>query len=381
MNIRRLFIIALAVCMSTACSSSRKAATGMAYADGGCKESVSDDGRLIRRTLPLRDFNEIECYWITTLKYRQSSEYSVALTTTAKGHELANVYVDGSKLCLKWKGRVELEKGMVILEVSCPNPRLIECFGETVAELSDIDTGDFILTAGSMSSVSTGRIKGTDVKIDKHGTANLSMGAVHASGNLTIKAGGMGKLTAADVSGSNVSMNKYGTADLCVGPVRASGDLRIEAGGMGIISTADINCQSIKIDKSGTANIDSGNITSSGTFDISCGGMGTLVMGDTEAPAIRLTATGTAQIRSGKMSGTTLSINQGGMGNSILTYKGDRADISSSGARSMNIGVDCNKLNVVHTGMSAITITGTADDVKIEGSGAAAVNCSGLNRY
>ena len=47
----------------------------------------------------------------------------------------------------------------------------------------------------------------------------------------------------------------------------------------------------------------------------------------------------------------------------------------------MNIGVDCNKLNVVHTGMSAITITGTADDVKIEGSGAAAVNCSGLNRY
>ena len=125
----------------------------------------------------------------------------------------------------------------------------------------------------------------------------------------------------------------------------------------------------------------SGKIVSRSTFGISCTGTGVLSITDMEALDVKMTISGAAGVKVGRIMGTTLKINQSGVGKSEITFNGRQVDISSSGARKMKIGVECDKLHVIHCGVSAMTITGTADDVKIEGSGAASVNCGGLNRF
>lgn len=434
MDIRRFFIVAFAVCASAACSSSNKSVSERDYAGAGRAEifseagkALSDNTKMIKRTLPLRDFKEIECGYVVTFNYTQSSDYSVTLTTTEQGHDLLEVYVDGGTLYVRGKAaKGKVERGRktpeIILDVCSPNPRRIECTGVVKAKLSDIDTDDFTLAAGGVSNVNVGRIKGRAVKIykggaanlhgdavrssagldikaggtgnlevadvschgaciDKGGAANLQAGAVRSSAGLDIKAGGTGNLKVADVYCNSANMDKSGAANLKTGAVSVSGSLDIKSSGTGNIVSGDINCQSIKIDKNGAAGVMSGKIVSRSTFGISCTGTGVLSITDMEALDVQMTIGGAACVKVGRIMGTTLKINQSGVGKSEITFNGRQVDISSSGARKMKIGVECDKLHVIHCGVSAMTITGTADDVKIEGSGAASVNCGGLNRF
>lgn len=393
MDIRRFFIVAFAVCASAACSSSNKSVSERDYAGAGRAEifseagkALSDNTKMIKRTLPLRDFKEIECGYVVTFNYTQSSDYSVTLTTTEQGHDLLEVYVDGGTLYVRGKaakGKVERGRNTpeIILDVCSPNPRRIECTGVVKAKLSDIDTDDFTLAAGGVSNVNVGRIKGRAVKIYKGGAANLHGDAVRSSAGLDIKAGGTGNLEVADVYCNSANMDKSGAANLKTGAVSVSGSLDIKSSGTGNIVSGDINCQSIKIDKNGAAGVMSGKIVSRSTFGISCTGTGVLSITDMEALDVQMTIGGAAEVKVGRIMGTTLKINQSGVGKSEITFNGRQVDISSSGARKMKIGVECDKLHVIHCGVSAMTITGTADDVKIEGSGAASVNCGGLNRF
>lgn len=393
MDIRRFFIVAFAVCASAACSSSNKSVSERDYAGAGRAEILSEAGKalldntkMIKRTLPLRDFKEIECGYVVTFNYTQSSDYSVTLTTTEQGHDLLEVYVDGGTLYVRGKaakGKVERGRNTpeIILDVCSPNPRRIECTGVVKAKLSDIDTDDFTLAAEGMSNMNVGRIKGHSVKIDKGGAANLYGSTVCSSRELTIICSGMGTLSVGDIFCHSACLDKGGGADLQTGAVKASADFSIKAGGMGKAVSTNVSCQNMKIDKGGAADVKVADIVSRGKFDISCSGTSSLSVGDVEALDVRMNIGGAAEVKVGKTRSTTLNISQSGMGKSVMTFKGRQVDISSGGARSLTIGVDCDKLHVVHSGMSAMTITGTADDVKIEGSGVTSVNCGGLNNY
>lgn len=434
MDIRRFFIVAFAVCASAACSSSNKSVSERNYAGAGRAEifseagkALSDNTKMIKRTLPLRDFKEIECGYVVTFNYTQSSDYSVTLTTTEQGHDLLEVYVDGGTLYVRGKaakGKVERGRNTpeIILDVCSPNPRRIECTGVVKAKLSDIDTDDFTLAVEGMSNMNVGRIKGRSVKIDKGGAANLygstvcssreltiicsgmgtlsvgdischsacldkggganlQIGNVKAAADLNMKAGGMGTLSVGDISCHSACLDKGGGADLQTGAVKASADFSIKAGGTGKAVSTNVSCQNMKIDKGGAADVKVADIVSRGKFDISCSGTSSLSVGDVEALDVRMNIGGAAEVKVGKTRSTTLNISQSGIGKSVMTFKGRQVDISSGGARSLTIGVDCDKLHVVHSGMSAMTITGTADDVKIEGSGVTSVNCGGLNNY
>ena len=175
MNIRRLFFMAIAVCLSTACNSSHKVAADEAESHFDGAELSYDDTKMIRKTLPLRDFKEIECSGIVRLRYRQSPNYSVAVRTTAQIHKKADISVVGGRLRVRFNGNLRMENGQYILvDISAPAQRSITISGMVNAELSDISTNDFTLTAGGMSTVSVGNIKGSDITLDKGGSAKLS---------------------------------------------------------------------------------------------------------------------------------------------------------------------------------------------------------------
>ena len=70
-------------------------------------------------------------------------------------------------------------------------------------------------------------------------------------------------------------------------------------------------------------------------------------------------------------------------GNSTLEadYKGGKATVRNCGDSKLSLRVDCETLNANNSGLSEMTFSGTADNVRIDGAGRSKVNVSQLNNF
>ena len=77
----------------------------------------------------------------------------------------------------------------------------------------------------------------------------------------------------------------------------------------------------------------------------------------------------------------TLELGNNGLCTLEAVYKGGKATITNRGNSKLSLDVDCTTLNAANSGLSEMTFSGTADNVRIDGAGRSKVNVSQLNNF
>lgn len=77
----------------------------------------------------------------------------------------------------------------------------------------------------------------------------------------------------------------------------------------------------------------------------------------------------------------TLELGNNGLCTLEAVYKGGKATITNRGNSKLSLRVDCETLNANNSGLSEMTFSGTADNVRIDGAGRSKVNVSQLNNF
>ena len=77
----------------------------------------------------------------------------------------------------------------------------------------------------------------------------------------------------------------------------------------------------------------------------------------------------------------TLDFENNGPSTLEADYKGGKATVRNCGDSKLSLRVDCETLNANNSGLSEMTFSGTADNVRIDGAGRSKVNVSQLNNF
>ena len=77
----------------------------------------------------------------------------------------------------------------------------------------------------------------------------------------------------------------------------------------------------------------------------------------------------------------TLDFENNGKSTLEADYKGGKATVRNCGDSKLLLRVDCETLNANNSGLSEMTFSGTADNVRIDGAGRSKVNVSQLNNF
>lgn len=77
----------------------------------------------------------------------------------------------------------------------------------------------------------------------------------------------------------------------------------------------------------------------------------------------------------------TLELGNNGLCTLEAVYKGGKATVRNCGDSKLSLDVDCTTLNAANSGLSEMTFSGTADNVRIDGTGRSKVNVSQLNNF
>ena len=77
----------------------------------------------------------------------------------------------------------------------------------------------------------------------------------------------------------------------------------------------------------------------------------------------------------------TLELGNNGLCTLEAVYKGGKATVRNCGDSKLSLRVDCETLNANNSGLSEMTFSGTADNVRIDGAGRSKVNVSQLNNF
>ena len=77
----------------------------------------------------------------------------------------------------------------------------------------------------------------------------------------------------------------------------------------------------------------------------------------------------------------TLDFENNGKSTLEADYKGGKATVRNCGDSKLSLRVDCETLNANNSGLSEMTFSGTADNVRIDGAGRSKVNVSQLNNF
>ena len=77
----------------------------------------------------------------------------------------------------------------------------------------------------------------------------------------------------------------------------------------------------------------------------------------------------------------TLDFENNGKSTLEADYTGGKATVRNCGDSKLSLRVDCETLNANNSGLSEMTFSGTADNVRIDGAGRSKVNVSQLNNF
>lgn len=179
----------------------------------------------------------------------------------------------------------------------------------------------------------------TKTKREGIGNASSPVIRITAPRLTSVKTSGAAKLSVERLKTNDLSLDFSGAAKARFKDVDCK-TLTVDASGAVHVSTGKVNCASLKIDVSGACKLKT-----------------------------KVEAKGNGRL---KFSGASQS---------NIDFKGDRLDLSSSGAGKLDLHVDCKTLVATNSGAAKVNISGTADDTQIDASGVAKINTSGLNQY
>lgn len=193
---------------------------------------------------------------------------------------------------------------------------------------------------------------------------------------------GMMKFITSQVKASKLELNNLGVADFMLD---------------------EVNCQSFNLDNSGvlTFRKDTNVMTRLAVSNLSIDNNGTATVGIEAGPSsLKYQQTGVMNLMlklnsQGDISFDNLGTQTINLSGQARTFKfkntgvnklngefhASRIDLRNAGLGNTKLRVDCESLHAYNSGSESMTISGTADDVKIDGDGMTKVNVKNLNKY
>lgn len=272
------------------------------------------------RTLDLKDFHGMEINSVCEIFYTKGNEYKVEVSGSAKAFRQTGISVEDGMLTTKQNennGRgFNANIKMEPLTFHIISPSL-----------------DVIINVGFVT-FHTSEISAADFKLGNSGDIIFDMP--------TLKCGSIDILNSGNLQlRCSISADTYRQKN--------SGNSNIKADFNIKDSFMYVNSGSTKI--SGKLSASHVNINNSGDF------MPTLSI---KADTLKSTTSGTT--------------------NADIDYKGGKADIVCSGYGDFNLKVDCQALSTFASGDLKVKITGTADNVNLDGTGTSNVDMTRLNK-
>lgn len=290
------------------------------YNYGDATYDYEDDGPTIERNLDLKNFKAIENSYSAKICYTHGSLYSVKVAGSQKAIDVMDFRVEDGTLYIsinkKFKGKRLNIHRGVTLYISSP-------------ELESVSN------RGSLS------LEGDSWKLNKLSVSNRGSLNIHIN-NLTCQSlnidnsGSFQYATGGKVKADNVDIFNHGSSD---------------------INLSFTVKDAFKISNSGSSKLE-GKVKAS-SYSESCHGSATDKM-DIESDKMNLNVYGYADFNS--------------------TFKGKTASVSGYGAGTINMTVDCEKISAEASGVTKITLNGTATDTSFYSRSQAKIDASGLTK-
>lgn len=285
--------------------------------------AAADNGneKIETRVLDLKDFHGLNINSVGEIYYTRGNEYRVEASGTAKAFRQTGILVKDGLLTTKQnENKGQGFDGNIKME-----PLTLRIVSPSL---------DVLINAGYIT-FHTSEISSADFKLGNSGDLIFDMQAfvcrsidITNSGNLQMKC---------SISADNYEQGNSGNSNI----------------------KADYNIKnSFKYTNSGSTEI-SGTLTAS-YVEINNSGSFT--------PAMTINADTLKSVTSGETKAD-------------IYYKGGKADIVCSGNGDFNMKVDCQDLSTFASGNLKVKIAGTADNVKLDGSGRSNVDMTQLNNF
>ena len=196
---------------------------------------------------------------------------------------------------------------------------------------------------------------------------------------------------------NNVGVLKF------VSPELKASNFDLKNSGVANFVLNQVNCQSFNLDNSGvlTFRKDTNVMTRLAVSNLSIDNNGTATIGIEAGPSsLKYQQTGVMNLMlklnsQGDISFDNLGTQTINLSGQARTFKfkntgvnklngefhASRIDLRNAGLGNTKLKVDCESLHAYNSGTESMTISGTADDVKIDGDGMTRVNVKNLNKY
>lgn len=123
------------------------------------------------------------------------------------------------------------------------------------------------------------------------------------------------------------------------------------------------------------------NISSPTLKSVSLGGVVKFSSKSIKGDSFELNVSGVGKVDCSSLDFAKLVSRVSGAGSVNVSFKGENALITNSGASQYTLNVDCKELTVKNSGAGSMKISGTADKTDINSTGVSDINISELNKF
>ena len=348
------FIIALlfAVLPLMACGTQK---ANMQTIQTAVKTSHTQGNGMERRTLSIGKFCNIEAENNVQVIFTQSSTSSIVAEATPEEFDRYKIEVAGQTLHVylptkrSSKIRVNNNGPEMRLYVSAPSLSGLNLSGTSTFTTTRLTADKALsLTLSGSTAATLGDLNSTDaVNIDASGASKISMQKLDCRALATALSGAAELKLAQIAAKAEVTSTLTGACKMLVESINANRLDLMMYGSSSLESPKDNKDCKIMIDCSGETLVQ-------------MSGVGKAKM-NLSAPQTTITASGTADV--------------------CMTFKGKEAQMECSGTATIEADLDCERLQAVNSGCGDMKMQGTADDVKISGSGVSHIDTSKLNKF
>ena len=354
------FAALMAASVLTACGGTGKSVAGY----GAQHEWYDDDNGETEKTLGLRNFNGIKSSMCVDVRYTQGSGYKVVARGTSRALSFADISVEDGLIYVRWKDsfsgtyRTGVDE-RITLFVTAPKFEKFE-------------------SNGSMT-FTTGTYKVDELDIDNKGGFDLKCGDIigkSAGAKATISSGGRITITAGRISLGGLDVASSGALELSNEGLTAH-DVKFSNYGR-MTYSGDVKAGNVVIESSGASDITAGfDVSGNYTFKNS-GGM--TFNGNISAKNVDIDNYSACDISS-EVKADMMDCSNGGRCNGSVSFTGGTLNLDCSGAGDFDVRLDCREVKAQAYGRLHLTLSGTADNVDLSGSGVSEINTSGLNKF
>lgn len=360
------------------------------------------NGGEVEKTLEVVRFSGIESRLAVDIHYTQGAEYNVKVRASQDVMDRSSIFVSGSILILKMKKDAEdddrdTRDKKLTLFVTAPKINSLENSGSMKFKTMQMGNGGLHIVNKGQLDVCVQKIvgkSGNGLSIDNTGRMTVEVPEVDMTkvslenkGVLTFTHNGLksekmtidnfGKITfSGKVTSQTVDLNNAGVCHVTSAFNLTDSYTFNNSGRFDMIG--DVSGKEACLKNLGVCRMESSfDVTGSYSYSNSGRSEG---HGDVVARTINIFNSGIDK-KEGKLNADGLTMKISGKSHYDMDYAGGDVTLDCKGVGHFNLGLDCRSIKVNSSGRINVTLSGTADNTLLEGSGVSHVNTSKLNKF